>query len=70
MEFQWFWYLCVLRPWRIKILKDKIICGMCPVGCKDRSINLNMCICKNNPVRLISVAVIIMAVVYKDAYFF
>ena len=43
---------------------------MCPVGCKDRSINLNMCICKNNPVRLISVAVIIMAVVYKDAYFF
>ena len=43
---------------------------MCPAGCKDRSINLNMCICKNNPVRLISVAVIIMAVVYKDAYFF
>ena len=41
----------------------KIIHGMHPVGCKDRSIDLNMCICRDiQPVDIISVAVI-MAVV-------
>ena len=41
----------------------KMIHGMFPLGRKDQSINLNMCICRNiRPVPVISVAVI-MAVV-------
>ena len=61
---QWFFYLWVLCPWRIKILKDKDdIRGIHPVGCKDWSINLNKCICRNiQLVHVISLAVI-MAVV-------
>ena len=29
--------------------RHKIICGMCLIERKDRSINLNMCICRNIP---------------------
>ena len=33
---------------------SEIIHGMHPVGCKDRSIDLNMCICRNIPFMLMS----------------
>ena len=43
--------------------RRKIIHGMCLIGCKDRSIDLNMSTCRNiRPVCVTSVAVI-MAVV-------
>ena len=44
--------------------RRKIIHGMSPVGCKDRSINLNIGICRNiQPVHVISVAVLVTVVV-------
>ena len=43
--------------------RHKIIHGICPIGCKDRLIDLNMCFCTNYySVSVINVAVI-MAVV-------
>ena len=43
--------------------RPKMIHGMCLLGCKDQSINLNVCICRNiQRVHVISVT-FIMAVV-------
>ena len=46
---QWFCYLCIL--WQSLTHKNpqrqKIIHGMCPAGCKHRSIDLNICFCRN-----------------------
>ena len=57
---QGFCYLYVLPLWCIKkTQRCKTIHGMCPLGCKDQSIDLNMCICRlKYPVCVISVAVI------------
>ena len=38
----------ILLPLRLASLTHKIH-GMRPVGCKDRSIDFNMCICRNYP---------------------
>ena len=49
---QWFCYICVLRPASLtfkKLQRRKIIHSMRSVGRKDRSIDLNMCVCRNIP---------------------
>ena len=60
----------ILLPLRLASLmyknpqRHKVIHGMHPVGCKDRSIDLNICICRlrYSAVCVISVAVIMAAV--------
>ena len=48
--------------------RRKIIHGMCPVGCKHRSIELNMCFCRN--ILLIYFLWQLLWLLFNTAYFF
>ena len=62
---QWFFYLCILCHWRIKIPKEA---RMQDVGGKDRSIDRSEDVFVEYPVCVISVAVIVLLL--NDAHFF
>ena len=64
--------LVALRPVSLTLKNPqtrKIFHGMRPVGRRDRSIDLKMCICRNiPPVRVMSVQ--LLWLLFNDAYFF
>ena len=55
-------------PQRIKIPKDKIICGIHPIGCRERSIDQSKDVFLECPVCVISVPVLFLWLLLNDSF--